>query len=108
MSTPEFQAWARDVAGRMESALVELLPAPQLAPNRLHEVAVTAFYPGPSHNLDPKAAAADGSFPQKISDWNPLDDKLQDFAREILVRISFAVRIGVEPDEHRRVLHDCL
>ena len=37
MSAPDFQAWAREVAGRMESALVELLPAPQLAPNRLHD-----------------------------------------------------------------------
>ena len=37
MSTPEFQAWARDVAGRMESALVELLPAQQVAPKRMHD-----------------------------------------------------------------------
>jgi farnesyl diphosphate synthase len=37
VSTPEFQAWARDVAGRMESALVELLPAQQVAPKRMHD-----------------------------------------------------------------------
>ena len=37
MSTPDFQAWSRDVAGRMETALTELLPAQQIAPNRLHD-----------------------------------------------------------------------
>ena len=37
MSTAEFQAWSRDVAGRMEVALTELLPAQQVAPNRLHD-----------------------------------------------------------------------
>ena len=37
MSTAEFQAWSRDVARRMEAALTELLPAQQVAPNRLHD-----------------------------------------------------------------------
>ena len=37
MSAPDFQAWSRDVAGRMETALAEFLPAQQLAPNRLHD-----------------------------------------------------------------------
>ena len=37
MSTVDFQAWSRDVAGRMEAALTELLPAKQVAPNRLHD-----------------------------------------------------------------------
>jgi hypothetical protein len=36
-------------------------------------VAVVAFYPGPEHNLDPNAAAPDGTFPQKIDRWNRLD-----------------------------------
>ena len=37
MSAPDFQAWSRDVAGRMETALAEFLPAQSLAPNRLHD-----------------------------------------------------------------------
>lgn len=33
----DFQAWARDIAGRMESALSELMPTQQVAPGRLHD-----------------------------------------------------------------------
>jgi farnesyl diphosphate synthase len=33
----DFQAWARDVAGRMESTLAELLPTQQVTPGRLHD-----------------------------------------------------------------------
>lgn len=43
------------------------------------DVSVIAFYPGPEHNLDPAVAAGDGSFPQKIVSFNPLDFKLEDF-----------------------------
>jgi hypothetical protein len=47
------------------------------------ELAVVAFYPGSSHNLDPTQAAADGTFPQKIDRWNSLDPVLADlFAAE--------------------------
>jgi hypothetical protein len=40
------------------------------------EVAVVAFYPGPSHNLDPAFAGADGVFVQKIDRWNRTDKAL--------------------------------
>ena len=33
----DFQAWSRDVAGRIESTLAELLPAARFAPARLHD-----------------------------------------------------------------------
>jgi farnesyl diphosphate synthase len=33
----DFQAWSREVAGRMETALGELLPSPRIAPARLHD-----------------------------------------------------------------------
>jgi farnesyl diphosphate synthase len=33
----DFQAWSREVAGRMETALAELLPVQQTAPARLHD-----------------------------------------------------------------------
>lgn len=37
MSEPDFTAWSRDVAGRMESALANLLPQSRVAPSRLHD-----------------------------------------------------------------------
>ena len=37
MSTPDFQAWSRETATRVESALSELLPASRIAPARLHD-----------------------------------------------------------------------
>ncbi len=37
MTARDFQAWSRDVAGQMESALAELLPAQGIAPARLHD-----------------------------------------------------------------------
>ena len=33
----DFQAWARDVAGRTEAALLELMPSGRVAPARLHD-----------------------------------------------------------------------
>jgi farnesyl diphosphate synthase len=37
VSTPDFQAWSRDTATRVETALSELLPASRIAPSRLHD-----------------------------------------------------------------------
>ena len=37
MSAPEFPAWSREVAGRVETALAALLPGAQLPPARLHD-----------------------------------------------------------------------
>jgi farnesyl diphosphate synthase len=37
VSATDFDAWSRDVAGQMETALSELLPAPRVAPARLHD-----------------------------------------------------------------------
>jgi len=37
VSALDFPAWARQVAGRMEEALAELLPQPRVAPARLHD-----------------------------------------------------------------------
>ena len=33
----DFQAWSREVAGRVETTLAELLPASKIAPSRLHD-----------------------------------------------------------------------
>ena len=37
MSAVDFAAWSRDVAGRTEAALAELLPTAHIAPGRLHD-----------------------------------------------------------------------
>jgi farnesyl diphosphate synthase len=37
VSTPDFEAWSRDVAGRLEAALAELLPPSRIVPMRLHD-----------------------------------------------------------------------
>jgi len=37
VSGADFQAWSREVAGRMEDALSTLLPAARIAPSRLHD-----------------------------------------------------------------------
>jgi farnesyl diphosphate synthase len=37
VSAPDFPAWSREVAGRMETVLAELMPAPRVAPARLHD-----------------------------------------------------------------------
>ncbi len=37
MSATDFQAWSREIAGRMEGALAALLPSAQVAPSRLHD-----------------------------------------------------------------------
>jgi farnesyl diphosphate synthase len=37
MSGLDFHAWSRDIAGRAETALSELLPAPGIEPRRLHD-----------------------------------------------------------------------
>ena len=37
MSAPDFQAWSRDLATRLEATLGELLPAARIVPQRLHD-----------------------------------------------------------------------
>ena len=37
MSALDFEAWSRDVAGRLEAALAELLPPARIVPMRLHD-----------------------------------------------------------------------
>jgi farnesyl diphosphate synthase len=37
VSAPDFAAWSRDVAGRLETVLAGLLPSPRITPSRLHD-----------------------------------------------------------------------
>jgi hypothetical protein len=45
--------------------------------SKVASVPVVAFYPGPSHNLDPNVTDAGGDHPQKIDRWNKADALLE-------------------------------
>ena len=82
--------------------------------NKSRTVAVVAFYPGPSHNLDPNVVAGDGSHPEQIDRFNFNDLALADLvdAQQIagkeLVKIDHkAALTGGElqwPDDRYRTL----
>jgi hypothetical protein len=55
-------------AGGHHLVLEETVVLSGTSPERV--VPVAAFYPGPSHDLDPAATDAAGGFPQKIDRWN--------------------------------------
>ena len=67
MSTPDFATWSREVAGRMEAVIADLLPPLRAAPTRLHDAMryaslgggkrvrpMLAFAAGLVTNADPK------------------------------------------------------
>ena len=67
MSTPDFATWSREVAGRMEAVIADLLPPLRAAPARLHDAMryaslgggkrvrpMLAFAAGLVTNADPK------------------------------------------------------
>lgn len=60
-------------------------------------VAVTAFYPGPTHNLDPGLADPSGTRPMKIDRWNLDDTKLWwDGNRPGLTQLANTAKITAE------------
>ena len=69
---PTFEAWLSAVQARMEAALARLLPAPQLAPTRLHEAMRYASLGG-GKRVRPLLAFAAGAriFPARalLRDW---------------------------------------
>lgn len=66
MSTPGGHHVATDVS-------ITLTPSSTVA-----NVPVVAFYPGPSHNLDPNVVDGGGGHPQKIDRWNKADALLEE------------------------------
>ena len=68
LSTPGGHAVATDVS-------VTLTPAVPV-----QNVPVVAFYPGPSHNLNPNAVDSTGGHPQRIDRWNRADALLGELA----------------------------
>jgi hypothetical protein len=47
----------------------------------VQDVPVVAFFPGPSHNLDPNVVDGAGKHPQKIDRWNFADKLLEDLVK---------------------------
>ena len=82
--------------------------------NPQRQVAAVAFYPGPSHNLDPTVPGTDNSFPQKIDRWDRVDALLADLvaaeeaASQTLVTIEHTDRFSGGqlqwPDDRYRTL----
>jgi hypothetical protein len=66
----------------------------------IQTVPVIAFYPGPSHNLDPNVVDSSGNHPQKIDRWNTADTLLaglvaaQAAAGKSLVQIDHTVPLA--------------
>lgn len=78
-------------SGGQHVALAE--PAVLSATNKQQQVAVEAFFPGPSHNLDPSFAVGT-DFPQKIDRWHRADAKLADLNNA--EQTAHKVLVGIE------------
>lgn len=63
-------------AGGHHVVLEETVILSASSPERV--VPVAAFYPGPSHDLDPAASDGSGGFPQKIDRWNRASAQLSE------------------------------
>ncbi|WP_462187018.1 MULTISPECIES: baseplate J/gp47 family protein [unclassified Frankia] len=61
---------------------------------RVAEVAVSAFQPGPEGNLDPLVSTVTGTFPQRLERWNLLDPALAGYAA-LVARTDGQVTVGI-------------
>jgi farnesyl diphosphate synthase len=99
VSTPDFQAWSRDVAGRMEAALADFLPAKQLAPNRLHDAmrystlgggkrvrAMLVFAAGELTGANPEALKVPAAAVEMIHAYSLIHDDLPCMDDDVLRR----------------------
>jgi hypothetical protein len=82
--------------GRHHVALDETVTLSRDSP--VHDVAVVAFYPGPSHNLDPAIAS------QKITWWNQDDPKLAWDASSLL-SLARSLDPNVAPEQLVQIAH---
>jgi farnesyl diphosphate synthase len=99
VSDPDFQAWSREVAGRVESALAELLPAPRIAPTRLHDAmryatlgggkrvrAMLVFGAGEMTGADPQRLRVAASAVEMIHAYSLIHDDLPCMDDDVLRR----------------------
>ena len=99
MSTPDFEAWSRDVAGRLEAALVELLPPARIVPTRLHDAmrystlgggkrvrAMLVFGAGEVTEADPRRLEVVASAIEMIHAYSLIHDDLPCMDDDVLRR----------------------
>lgn len=99
MSVQDFQAWSRDVAGRMETALAGLLPQPQIAPQRLHDAmrystlgggkrvrAMLVFAAGEVSGAEPKRLEVAAAAVEMIHAYSLIHDDLPCMDDDVLRR----------------------
>jgi len=95
----DFQAWSRDVAGRMEIALAELLPPTHIAPKRLHDAmrystlgggkrvrAMLVFAAGEVSDADPKRLEVAAGAVEMIHAYSLIHDDLPCMDDDVLRR----------------------
>jgi farnesyl diphosphate synthase len=95
----DFQAWSRDVAGRVETALADLLPASRIAPTRLHDAmrystlgggkrvrAMLVFGAGELTEADPKRLQVAASAVEMIHAYSLIHDDLPCMDDDVLRR----------------------
>jgi farnesyl diphosphate synthase len=95
----DFQAWSRDVAGRVETALADLLPASRIAPARLHDAmrystlgggkrvrAMLVFGAGELTEADPQRLQVAASAVEMIHAYSLIHDDLPCMDDDVLRR----------------------
>ena len=99
MSAPDFQAWSRETATRVEAALTELLPASRIAPTRLHDAmrystlgggkrvrAMLVFGAGELTGADPERLKIAASAVEMIHAYSLIHDDLPCMDDDVLRR----------------------
>jgi farnesyl diphosphate synthase len=99
VSLPDFQAWSREVAARMETALADLLPQPRIAPSRLHDAmrystlgggkrvrAMLVFAAGEVTAADPKRLEVAAAAVEMIHAYSLIHDDLPCMDDDVLRR----------------------
>jgi farnesyl diphosphate synthase len=95
----DFQAWSRGVAGRMESALAQLLPESRIAPTRLHDAmrystlgggkrvrAMLVFAAGEVSGADPRRLEIAAAAVEMIHAYSLIHDDLPCMDDDVLRR----------------------
>ena len=99
MSLPDFQDWSREVAGRVEAALAELIPAARIAPGRLHDAmrystlgggkrvrAMLVFAAGEVSRADPERLKVAAAAVEMIHAYSLIHDDLPCMDDDVLRR----------------------
>ena len=99
MNATDFPAWSREVAGRMETVLASLLPAPRFAPSRLHDAmrystlgggkrvrAMLVFAAGEVSNADAERLQVAASAVEMIHAYSLIHDDLPCMDDDVLRR----------------------